>query len=352
MRDFSQELTDLVLDEVATLPKDSSSAIATCGLVCRGWASRSRLHVFHRLVFSDGRRLKRFLGILKTSSYPLLMMAKELKLEFWANMEFNRRVPPKLEHLARLRECVKLTRIELVMADGGGGDSDMGSGGELIDELLPAVFESFLKVHLPIMGANCSSVSSFHFGSHFDTFVPLGTITHILSCFPALEVFEMTGDMILGDDDVESSHALPAKLHTLQLYGAEGTLRLFFSWLAALPVLPTVKTLEMSNVSEEDQIGLSAYTQRAGARFESISVPCLAHRDPPLILHHATNLIHLSLVCESPERSSHPIDCVVPGSADHQDSFSSQCRDRQFSVPPRRETFRTRTVSGLAALAC
>ncbi|KAJ7609451.1 hypothetical protein FB45DRAFT_944496 [Roridomyces roridus] len=198
-------------------------------------------------------------------------MAKKLKLGFYDNIESDGTMPPKEEHLARLRECVNVTRIELVMSDDG-GDSD-SEDEEDTDEPRPSMasaWKNFLEVHLPAMGANYPSVTCLQFSSRFDTLVPLGTITHILACFPGLEVLKIQGNMILSDDGVRSSHVPPARLHTMQLHGAEGTWRFFFDWLAALPVLPPVKTLELSNLTEKDQTSLHAYTQRAGHRFESI----------------------------------------------------------------------------------
>ncbi|KAJ7027499.1 hypothetical protein C8F04DRAFT_965152, partial [Mycena alexandri] len=48
MRDFPQELVDLVLDNVAAGTADTKD-IGICGAVCMRWLPRSRKHLFSHL---------------------------------------------------------------------------------------------------------------------------------------------------------------------------------------------------------------------------------------------------------------------------------------------------------------
>ncbi|KAJ7609454.1 hypothetical protein FB45DRAFT_1126804 [Roridomyces roridus] len=287
MRNLSQELTDLVLDQVAELDDGDQgvpSSIANCGLVCRSWAQRSRLHLFEAIAF-PGSDLETFVDLVETSAFPLLSMVKSFELDFNEEQRYRR------EHLTKLQECVNLTSMTVTIPYAESEDLD--------DECVS--YTSFFDKHLPIMGAQCGSLTSFVLTSFFETRIPLDLLTGILASLPALEVFKITDEIyILSEDDddeeEEPSQSFPENLHTLDLSGVHSRVHRFFRWLMSLPTVPVIKSLEVSPLDSAGWASLNAYAKRAGQAFERLHLRSAAD-EPPQILRHATVLRDLRVEC-------------------------------------------------------
>ncbi|KAJ7832664.1 hypothetical protein B0H14DRAFT_1173115 [Mycena olivaceomarginata] len=176
MQRFPQELIDLVLDQVADSERDHnggawrrpSTSIATCGLVCKQWLPRSRLHVFSSMALF-GSRLRSLLDLeAESSSLSLLSLARDLCLVFRNDFAS--------KDMSRLRTCLSLTHLELCFPRSSTEEWDL-----------------FLGTHLPFLGAHCISLSSLKLSPCEKSAVSLRVIVDILVCLPSLCAFQLEG---------------------------------------------------------------------------------------------------------------------------------------------------------------
>ncbi|KAJ7609452.1 hypothetical protein FB45DRAFT_1126799 [Roridomyces roridus] len=313
MRDFSQEVIDLVLDEVAVssdMDHPGHSSIAKCGLVCRRWASRSRFHILREL-WCEGPEIEQFLSLLDTSSFPLLAMARSLYIFFPSDNSYKR------EHLARLSEgCVSLTQVVMTIDWPESEDSDVDN----------VSYSVFLETYLPVMGLRCGSHTHFEFIAFSDAEVSINTIAHILASLPALQEFKIAEStrephIVITEDEQAGDLSLlpfPAHLNVLDLHGVVSGAGLFFDWLVSLPVLPAVDWLQIYAFEREsDWNSLHAYTQRTGHHLLFLDIDSEIGGETPFrsfieatdsrpraeprdLLRHASQLRHLSFQCRSP----------------------------------------------------
>ncbi|KAJ7461268.1 hypothetical protein B0H11DRAFT_2285851 [Mycena galericulata] len=293
MRDFSQELIDLVLDHVSQdgghVEIDNSDAaqddleivpsIAACGLVCSQWLPRSRFHLFADATL-DAARLGTLFDIDRTSSLQLFSLFRGVTLEFFTPDPF------KPEHMDKLCYCVNLAYLRIFTALGSSGTTSQ--------------FSSFLETHLPILGIRCVSLSRFEWEATKDT-ISLRTIADVLNCLPVLEAFSLEFDGCrITDEEVPSSHSCPTHLRTLVLEVEDGA-EVLFAWFLSLPVLPSLASLTLHEVDQSPGTSLTAYSERAGSGFESL---CLwperaSLTEPTGILKYATGLRHLTLYSQA-----------------------------------------------------
>ncbi|KAJ7609407.1 hypothetical protein FB45DRAFT_1038853 [Roridomyces roridus] len=283
MREFSPELVDQILDAVSQLDGDPFQ-IASCGLVCCQWLPRSRFHVF-RCLRLNGSRLDSLLTLVETSSSPLLVLVHVLHLDFTLHPPF------WLEYLTTLSSaCVNLTSIRCTI-------------NYPIAKSVSRDF--FLETCLPLLGSQCPSLTHVEFEASYDHPVPLRMITHILTSLPALEVLVLLSDSNTIIPMGTLFNSFPAGLRDLKLQHARGICHLF-KWLVSLPVLPTLKSLQWlpGPYAADDWASLHAYSQRAGAGLETLSVcsrirwDSVTDLEPPAILGHATKLRVLRLWAE------------------------------------------------------
>ncbi|KAJ7509721.1 hypothetical protein B0H11DRAFT_1960804 [Mycena galericulata] len=294
MRDFSQELIDLVLDYVAVARRDdkrywngpisynwnavderdslrSDPPIAVCGLVCKQWLPRSRFHLFStgRL---HGLRLESLVEIDRASSLQLFSIFRKLTLKFFAKGSF------KSESMEKLRDCANLTCIRISAPPKA------------------PQFRSFLDTHFPFLGTHCVSLYRFEWSAANDT-ISLRTIADILLCLPRLEVFCLDSESCkMKQEELPPSYSWPVRLRTLELKVEHGVDALF-TWLLSLPVLPIITSLTLYEGDQPTGTSLAAYSHRAGSGFETLSLrPSRANLTEPIgILRHATELRHLTL---------------------------------------------------------
>ncbi|KAJ7931032.1 hypothetical protein B0H13DRAFT_2651701 [Mycena leptocephala] len=281
MRDFPQELTDLILDKVAAQDRRTAilggrrTSIATCGLVCKNWLPRSRLHIFSQIIL-HGSRLNSLLDLETKSFLPLLPLAQDLLLIFG-----DLSVP---EEMTRIRECLSLRRLELYSVDGNG------------------LYDLFVGTHLPFLGTHCSWLSSMTLNPCEKSAVSLCMIADILTCLPSLHTFTLVGqsNSIIAAE-IPTSYSCPPRLHTLDITVKSGV-DILFAWFLSLAVPPRIKSLTLSEDLDDapSSHALVAYSQKFSAELEFLSVwPRRASFDTPSgILKYATTLLHLNLRCQ------------------------------------------------------
>ncbi|KAJ7461261.1 hypothetical protein B0H11DRAFT_119281 [Mycena galericulata] len=290
MRDFSQELIDLVLDHVSQdgiheIDKSDAApgqddldivpSIAACGLVCSQWLPRSRFHLFASARL-DAVRLESLFDIDRTSSLQLYFLFRRLTLEFFIPVSF------KQQHMDKLCDCVNLACLRISTPSGNPGTTSQ--------------FHSFLETHLPIIGIRCVSLSRFEWNAADDT-VSLRTIADVLMCLPVLEAFSLEFDGCrITDEEVPSSRSCPTHLRTLELRVEDGA-DVLFAWFLSLPVVPSLASLTLYEVDQSPGTSLTAYSERSGSGLESLSLwPERASlTEPTGILKYATGLRHLTL---------------------------------------------------------
>ncbi|KAJ7928687.1 hypothetical protein B0H13DRAFT_1860261 [Mycena leptocephala] len=244
MRHFPQELIDIVLDQVAEQDcngriwriRRPPTPIATCGLVCKQWLPRSRLHVF-RTVVLYGPRLRNLLDLQTESSLPLLSLAQDLFLIFG---DFTP------DDVASLRACLRLTHPEIGLPTSG-------------DEIR----NSFLRTHLPFLETHCSSLSSLKLSPCEKSAVPLGIIVDILGCLPSVTSLELEGQSCrIVEPQVLPLQPCPRRLETLNIAVKDGADALF-AWFLSLALAPRIKSLTLLEEWEDDPTphSLVAYCQ-------------------------------------------------------------------------------------------
>ncbi|KAJ7461147.1 hypothetical protein FB451DRAFT_1269083 [Mycena latifolia] len=282
MQGFPQELTDLILDQVAEQDRRTgywrgsrpATSIATCGLVCKQWLPRSRLHIFFKMVLYDSR-LKSLLDLEAKSSIPLLSLTRDLLLV----------LPLDADDMPRIRDCLCLTRLNLCPPRFGDDLSDL-----------------FLGTHLPFLGTHCVHLSHLKLTPCEKSSVSVRMIADILTCLPSLGAFELEGgSCTIIEAHVPLSHSCPPRLHTLDIDVKDGV-DILFAWLLSLAIPPRIKSLTLSESADDDPSAQSlvAYCQRFGSALEFLSIwPLRASFDGPYgILKHATMLLNLKLHCQ------------------------------------------------------
>ncbi|KAJ6605367.1 hypothetical protein DFH09DRAFT_1121268 [Mycena vulgaris] len=278
MRDFSQELVDLLIDLVSEATEDDDiTSAAICGLVCKTWLPRSRFHVFRR-VRLDGFRLASLLDIAGNSSLELLSLTRRVWITF--RMDY---FDPG--HMAKLRECVNLTCVRV------------STPLDVLD--LQADWTVFLEKTLPLLGLHCPILSRLEINPG-TLRVSLRTIVDMFACLPSLQAFKLDGDSCAFlQEDIPSSLPFPAHFDTLDVIWGQRVGPLF-AWFLSLPVLPKIKSLTLYDAHHREQASqersLELYFQRGGNGFEYLDLWGERASDGPFgMLKYATALRHLKL---------------------------------------------------------
>ncbi|KAJ7757506.1 hypothetical protein B0H16DRAFT_1885531, partial [Mycena metata] len=163
MREFPQDLVDLVLDRVADACSDNTN-LAACGGVCRRWMPRSRMYFFSRvhipLFRADPTTIQAFLDIVDTSLVDVLSFVQSLDLalietegpepEYHDVTPADRLCQPLLAtQIRRFGACPSLTRFELKLP----GDIGLHTVSNIVSALP-------LLTHLRIGGGDYTIVQS------------------------------------------------------------------------------------------------------------------------------------------------------------------------------------------------
>ncbi|KAJ7635091.1 hypothetical protein FB45DRAFT_1025986 [Roridomyces roridus] len=134
-------------------------------------------------------------------------------------LDFIENDPFKKAQTSKLCNFVNLTRLQIAMIARDFGD--------LWNPQTSQVHHpAFIKNYLPTIGRNCRSLTSFELisesGGGLD-FFPLILIADIFSALPAMEVFKITGSLILMSPTKfnPSMFSFSTRLHTLELSGSQ-----------------------------------------------------------------------------------------------------------------------------------
>ncbi|GBE84090.1 hypothetical protein BKA93DRAFT_375129 [Sparassis latifolia] len=96
------ELVDFVLDQL----RDDPAALIACGLVCRSWLPRTRLHLFRSIILKDAVGYAAFEKLLRrfpylTNHVRRVVVVKTHSRPSWVDGEMPRALVklPRVEHL-------------------------------------------------------------------------------------------------------------------------------------------------------------------------------------------------------------------------------------------------------------
>ncbi|KAJ7461311.1 hypothetical protein B0H11DRAFT_2056729 [Mycena galericulata] len=265
-------------------------AVKICGLVCRQWLTRSRYHLFRRVTLT-AKNLGPFVDLVDTSFLPILPLIRLLQLDYWG-MRLD------TAHLARLHCCPNLTHIRIEILHADRHLENPYPDASWLDS------DEYLQTHLRSWSSNSAGLLRLSLNFHAYATLPIHTITHLLSCFPALEsvdIHDVTTFVGGAGADLSSVPVNLAHLHIHALVYKT----LIFTWLLSLPTPPTLKSLRLTGASldaNETQL-LEAYLRRAGQRIETLELLPLggtASSILPKVFPHLTSLRNLSTLCTGP----------------------------------------------------
>ncbi|KAJ7461262.1 hypothetical protein B0H11DRAFT_2241706 [Mycena galericulata] len=284
MRDFSQDLVDLIIDHVSTRDDggvggasldagfqfpdrrriaEDVARVQQCRLVCKAWLPRSSFHVFSTAVLGGGDRIRSFVEILETSSLDLLAFIENLHLSFPDSEIFG---PMDEQDMAKLNRLPNLVYLSLEAPPASDASNfkyfhDTFVRTQLL--LWRFIAPRVLLLQLTFMPSN----------EDFRNGVSLTTISSIAACFPSLEVLKLVAPLI--GPPTTNWYSLPPGVHTLELFTING-MEAIFSWLRSHRILPMLKRLMISPHPTRKGLGwgpqFQKYCQRAGSGVESLFV--------------------------------------------------------------------------------
>lgn len=260
------ELAERIIDSLC----DDNHALAVCGLVCRQWRPRTRLHLFHTV--------RNFMTTKRTS---LFSPKQKVNLQVGSGRYFNRPVSDRLEpflglattaifasirklhlgftHKKALREtnlgpfvqCTELLELSIEIP------RDYADR----DEVLP----SMLLAQLSTVGILLQNVS--HFSLYFLN-AQMGVLLEILACFPAMQNCDLVSNGEIGEGN-QTAFTFPPGLRTLStqvLWGAE----FLFLHLLSQPSPPRVRKLILGNdeMDMTETSPVARYVQRTADAIE------------------------------------------------------------------------------------
>ncbi|KAJ7461263.1 hypothetical protein B0H11DRAFT_2056511 [Mycena galericulata] len=319
MRDFSQELVDLVIDHVSTrddgkaliaqwelaerrypfhplvhIDRDRIAKVQQCRLVCKAWFPRSSFHVFRTLFLLGRDRVREFVDLLETSSLDLLALIQNLHIAY---------SDPKTSVAMNEEDMVKLNRFPNLVCL----SLDVPISFDVSNS---RYFHDFLRTQIPIWRVNSPLILrlELHFriaGEETQFGIPLGTIADIVSCFPSLEALKLNILAKVVQSSDEPWYSLPPGLHTLEI--THRSMDAFFSWLTTHPIRPMLKTLTIpaSHNGRKWCDSFRVYYEHAGSSMESLSVydsRFIEEEKVADLLQHLSTLRHLYLDGETGAR--------------------------------------------------
>ncbi|KAJ7447590.1 hypothetical protein B0H11DRAFT_2082705 [Mycena galericulata] len=329
MRDFSQELVDLVIDHVSTrddgkalsaqrdlaeplrypfhplvhFDRDRIAKVQQCRLVCKAWFPRSSFHVFRTLFLLGGDRVRGFSDLLETSSLDLLALIQSLHIAYSDSKTFVNE-----EDMVKLNRFPNLVCLSLDVP----ASFDVSNSRYFHD--------TFLRTQIPIWRVNSPLLSrlelDFRIALEETQFgIPLGTIADIVSFFPSLEALKLTTLAKVVQSSDEPRYSLPPGLHTLEI--THRSMEAFFSWLTAHPIRPMLKTLTIpaSHNGRKWCEAFRVYYQHAGSNMESLSVydsRFIEEEKFADLLQHLSRLRHLYLDGEAAARIATILGMLLP----------------------------------------
>ncbi|KAF7368714.1 hypothetical protein MVEN_00196100 [Mycena venus] len=271
MRDFAQELVDLVIDNVAatTIATD----IGNCGRVCRHWFPRSRIHLFSHLTLTNAgsANIESFLNIIDGSFVPILSLVHTLHIRIVVHSP-----RPSDQHMTRLRNLPNLKELRM--------------HGQTVDSsnfLQEVQFFSLVDSYVLSVGTGCTSLTRFDLV--LPTTLSIHVLADVLSSLPFLRelrlspenygagivdpaTFPTPTEGIVDRKTAPRTDAFPPHLHTLDIELYVGA-SLLFRWLLSLPEPPILTSLTIkASESLESHGPVETYLRRFGAHTESLTL--------------------------------------------------------------------------------
>ncbi|KAJ7474043.1 hypothetical protein FB451DRAFT_283862 [Mycena latifolia] len=286
MRVLFPELVDLMIDHLSS----DKAALKACGLVCKQWFPRTRLHLFSevQLQVGDGwvanefmvDTVQTFFQLVDTSSFEILPHLRRLSVCYGDPQSLAK------ADLLRIVQCIRLTHLRI----------DRPFESEDVDDSL--------NTQLELLSPSLSSLTEFTFTCFYSS---LSETLTLIACLPTVET------LCLYVDDLESGFqgsdplgGLPPHLHTLEMGVLRGV-ELFFTHVLSLPVLPVLRSLRLDNDTMELHVGTSiaTYLERAGPAIQSLTLATWSDAAPfqELAIRCCTDLQHL---CISSYHRGHP----------------------------------------------
>ncbi|KAJ7890520.1 hypothetical protein B0H14DRAFT_1108016 [Mycena olivaceomarginata] len=242
------ELAERIIDNLC----DDHHALAVCGLVCRQWRPRTRLHLFHtvNLQVGSGRhfnrpvsdRLEPFLGLATTAIFASIR-----KL----HLGFTHKKALRETNLGPFVQCTELLELSIEIPR---DSADR-------DEVLP----SMLLAQLSTVGIILQNVS--HFSLYFLN-AQMGVLLEILACFPTMQNCDLVSNGEIGEGN-QTAFTFPPGLRTLStqvLWGAE----FLFLHLLSQPSPPRVRKLILGDdeMDMTETSPVARYVQRTADAIE------------------------------------------------------------------------------------
>ncbi|KAJ6505416.1 hypothetical protein C8R45DRAFT_972622, partial [Mycena sanguinolenta] len=261
MRDFAQELVDLVIDDVAAT--SNARDIGACGAVCRRWLPRSRIHLFSQITVSNSSpvTIPKLINLVDASPSNILCFVRTL------DIRLNRTIPE--QHLARLQRCCSALW-------------------ELRIRFTPRIqFECIVRDYVLRFGASCPALTRVELDIELD--IPLDVLAALIAGLPGLMHLRLSGP-VLGPSiydpamflsvypkTVPPADTLSPNWHSLDI--SVGGATLLFQWLLSHPEPPAFTSLKLGGWVAGFPIDpIYSYLRRFGPRIKSLSLAYCADR--------------------------------------------------------------------------
>ncbi|KAJ7466403.1 hypothetical protein FB451DRAFT_1402155 [Mycena latifolia] len=262
MRQFPQELVDLVIDDAAA---PDTTDIGTCGLVCRQWLPRSRRHLFSDIILSNSHpsAIQTFLDLVDASSIPIFPLVKSLDMHL-VNGPFAEM------HTARLYDCHAIADLRI--------HAPLQPLHDRMEPVQDLQFQCWLQTHIPRFGSACLSLTRFELVLASD--MPFRIIAESICSLPSLTHLRICGHGdgygVLESGTVPPTDTFPPHLHTLDIALDRG-INLFFEWLLSYDESPVFTSLKLGGVASGAPLGpIEVYLKRVAPQIEAL--------EPALIL--------------------------------------------------------------------
>ncbi|KAF7367808.1 hypothetical protein MSAN_00845000 [Mycena sanguinolenta] len=269
MRDFAQELVDLVIDNVAATGK--SRDIGSCGAVCRRWLPRSRMHLFSQITLSNSSpaTIPRLINLVDASPSNILSFVQTLDIHLKCRISE--------QHMARLERCCSALR-ELRIC--------------FVPQTERFEFDHIVRQLVLRFGGSCPALTRVELDIELD--IPLNVVADLITSLPGLTHLRLSGPplsggiydpaTILSDNGVvypktvPPADILPPSWHSLDI-SLSGGATLLFQWLLSHSEPPTFTSLKLAGwVASYPIEPVCSYFRRFGSQIESLSLAYCADR--------------------------------------------------------------------------
>ncbi|KAJ7464524.1 hypothetical protein FB451DRAFT_1561793 [Mycena latifolia] len=287
-RNLPQELVHLVLCVFRTDICSERRVIADCGLICKEWLPSSRYRLFDDVALNDGN-MKKFLGIVETSPFPITTFIRSL------GVASGRKDGSLEENLRKLGPFPQMKSLRITM-----------------DRVIFVQKSQFLANFF------AKTVSSL---TLYNCHLSLSSVMDALSHFPTLKSFKLLWVYFDGRPlPPAAEYQLPSGCRALSLDHQAHHIEPFFKAILSFKTIPIFSSLSVRGEEPTECSSLGDYLRRAGdgihhLRFESdfsffSSSPtnlqfCTGLRRLELVFHHSLDIPATLLRILPHLRSSH-----------------------------------------------